>query len=106
PNINAGTETDEPHALAYCDFLPFFFPAYHATRDCSGDLFENDTTLRCVQINNVLLVFTRGVGAEGSVETAGAIHHVCDAAGSWRALHVHVPDRKKDADAMALHGIQ
>jgi len=61
PNINARTETNQAHTFAYYNFLPFLFPAYHATRDCSGDLFENDTPLWRVQINDVLFVFARGV---------------------------------------------
>src|SRR5271170_5622886 len=59
-----------------------------------------------MQINNVLFVFTRGVGAEGGVETAGAIYDVGDAPGGGGALHVNVPDGKKNADAMAHYGVQ
>src|ERR1700740_2118142 len=106
PNIHTRTETNQADTLAYYNFLAFLFPAYHATRDCSGDLFENDTTLRRVQINNVLFVFTRGVGAKRSVEKSGAIDYVRNAAGGGRALHVQVSDGKKNADAMAHHGVQ
>ena len=59
-----------------------------------------------MKVNDILLIFDGGGGAEGGIEFSGAIDHVGDAAGRGGALHVDVPDREKDGDAMAHDRIE
>ena len=48
-----------------------------------------------------MLVVSGGALAHGGGKLAGAIIHFCDDPGGRRAIHVHVPDGEKDADALA-----
>ena len=61
---------------------------------------------RRVNGNDVLFVFAGGSFAHRGVKTARAVNYTGDAPGHRRALHVYVPDGKKNSDATAHAGVE
>ena len=80
----------------------------HSTRRAMAPAIclKTNVALWRMNIDHVLLVFARRGRAKRRVKLPRAIDDVRDASGHRRALHVHVPDRKKNADAMAHRRIE
>src|SRR5258708_14124813 len=101
PQVGAGTEAHEPDAFTAGDAVARFFPADHAAGNQPGDLLEGDFAGFSGQGDDVLLVVGGSGLAHGGGKFAGAILHVSDGAGGGGAIHVDVPDREEDGDAVA-----
>src|SRR5216684_5879893 len=101
PEIGARAEAHQSDAFAARNAISGFFPAHHAAGDEPGNLLEGDFARVGSEGDYVLLVAGGSRLAHRRGKFAGAILQVRDGTGSGRAIDVHVPDRQKNADALA-----
>src|SRR5260370_11999048 len=101
PEIGARAEAHQSDAFAARNATAGFSPAPHAACDERGNLLEGDFARVGSQGDYVLLVAGGSRLAHRRGKFAGAVLQVRDGTGSGRAIDVHVPDRQKNADALA-----
>src|SRR5258708_21220071 len=101
PEIGARAEAHQSDAFAARNAIAGFFPAHHAACDEPGNVLEGDFARVGSQGDYVLLVAGGSRLAHRRGKFAGAVLQVRDGTGSGRAIDVHVPDRQKNADALA-----
>src|SRR5260370_14174721 len=99
-NIHARTKLDEANPLARGYVVSHFKIENDAARDQAGDLLEYYGTAFALNGNDVLLVLLRRIRLHGVEELAALIAHVADHARNRRAVHVHIEDTEKNADAV------
>src|SRR5713101_3031636 len=108
-NIHARAKLDKPNPFAAGYPVSYFKIENDAARDQAGDLLEYYGTAFAFHGDDVLLVLLRRIRSHGVEELAAPIAHVADHACNRRAVHVHIEDAKKNADAVArssVHGRQ
>src|SRR5579871_2606503 len=98
-DVDAGAKLDQPHALSLAHRVPGVLIENDAARDQSGDLREGDAGSVARYAHRVALVLRAGRFFAGHQELSLCIFDFGDAARDRRAIHVHVEDIQKNADA-------
>src|SRR5258705_4401306 len=100
PKIHARAEAHQSNQFASSHLVPGLFPGNYTPRHPPGNLFENYFPVFARQREHILFVLERSLLRPSRQEFSRIIFQLRDRSRRRRTVHVHIPDRQKNTDAL------